>query len=200
MVMNSTDIALIVAAYLIGSIPTGVIVARVTGARDPRTLGSGNIGATNVGRAAGKGAGIVTLVGDGLKGALPTAAALFFASSPLAVGVTAFAAFFGHLFPLFLRFRGGKGVATALGLFLVISPVATLGAVLIFVLLLIVWRYVSLGSIVAAASMPVLLALLPSSRAFAPLGVVVGAMVIVKHGDNIRRLVAGRENRLGGKK
>jgi len=198
--MNSTDIALIVAAYLIGSIPTGVIVARATGAQDPRTLGSGNIGATNVGRAAGKGAGIATLVGDCLKGALPTAAALFVASSPLAVGITAFAAFFGHLFPLFLRFRGGKGVATALGLFLVISPVATLCAVFIFALLLFVLRYVSLGSIAAAASMPVFLALFPSSRAFAPLGVVVGAMVIVKHGGNIRRLVAGRENRLGGKK
>ncbi|MFQ5586422.1 MAG: glycerol-3-phosphate 1-O-acyltransferase PlsY [Thermodesulfobacteriota bacterium] len=198
--MTSTEIAIIVAAYLIGSIPTGVIVARLSGAQDPRSLGSGNIGATNVGRSAGKAAGIITLVGDCLKGVLPTATVLFLVPSVLVVGLTGFAAFVGHLFPVFLGFRGGKGVATALGIFLVISPVATLLCGLIFIILLSIFRYVSLGSIIAAASMPVALAILPSSRPFTPLGAMIGVLIIIKHTDNVRRLVAGKENRMGGEK
>jgi glycerol-3-phosphate acyltransferase PlsY len=198
--MTLTEIAIIVAAYFIGSIPTGVIVARILGAPDPRTLGSGNIGATNVGRSAGKVAGIITLVGDCLKGALPTAIALFLIPSVLVVSFAGFAAFLGHLFPVFLGFRGGKGVATALGIFVVISPMATLISALVFVLLLLLFRYVSLGSMAAAAAMPVALALLPGARPFTPLGAMVGVLIIIKHADNIRRLVAGKENRMGGKK
>ena len=108
--MTLTEIAIIVAAYFIGSIPTGVIVARILGAPDPRTLGSGNIGATNVGRSAGKVAGIITLVGDCLKGALPTAVALFLIPSVLVVSFAGFAAFLGHLFPCSSASGGGRGL------------------------------------------------------------------------------------------
>ncbi|MFQ5329905.1 MAG: glycerol-3-phosphate 1-O-acyltransferase PlsY [Thermodesulfobacteriota bacterium] len=198
--MTLTEIAIIVAAYLIGSIPTGVIVARIMGAKDPRSVGSGNIGATNVGRSAGKAAGIITLFGDCCKGALPTVVALYLLPSVYMVAVVGFAAFLGHLFPVFLGFRGGKGVATALGIFLVISPLATLISVVIFVILLLLFRYVSLASMAAAAALPAALALLPGTRPFTPLGVVVGALIIIKHGGNIRRLVAGSENRMGGKR
>ncbi len=198
--MTLTEIVTIVAAYFIGSIPTGVIVARLSGAQDPRRVGSGNIGATNVGRSVGKVAGIITLLGDCCKGAIPTAVALFLIPSVLVVSLVGFAAFMGHLFPVFLGFRGGKGVATALGIFVIISPVATLISALVFVLLLLLFRYVSLGSMVAAASMPVALAFLPGARSFTPLGAMLGVLIIIKHADNIRRLVAGKENRMGGRK
>lgn len=195
--MDLKGIFLIVVAYLMGSIPVGVVVARFFGGADPRTLGSGNIGATNVRRAAGKTAGIVTLIGDCLKGLLPTLFALHFLPSVQVVGLTGFAAFMGHIFPIFLRFKGGKGVATALGVFLVISPVAMLLSGLVFVILLLIFRYVSLGSISAAVSMPILLGLLPSSKPFAPLGAMVAVVIILKHAENIRRLIEGKENRMG---
>jgi glycerol-3-phosphate acyltransferase PlsY len=195
--MNLEGIFLIIIAYFMGSIPVGVVVARFLGGADPRTMGSGNIGATNVGRAAGKAAGIITLIGDCLKGLLPTLFAFQFFPSVQVIGLTGFAAFLGHIFPIFLRFKGGKGVATALGVFLVVSPIATLLSGLVFILLLLIFKHVSLGSISAAVSMPILLGFLPSSKAFAPLGAMVAVIVILKHTENIKRLIEGKESRLG---
>jgi glycerol-3-phosphate acyltransferase PlsY len=113
------------------------------------------------------------------------------------VGLTGLAAFLGHIFPVFLRFKGGKGVATALGVFLVISPIATLLSVVVFVILLLIFRYVSLSSISAAVSMPIFLGLLPSSKSFAPLGAMVAVIIILTHTKNIKRIIEGKENRPG---
>ncbi len=186
---------LIPAAYLLGSIPTGVIVAKAFGAADPRTAGSGNIGATNVGRAAGKLAGIITLLGDILKGAIPVFLAFKLTQDVRLISLVGFSAFIGHLFPVFLGFRGGKGVATACGVMLVISPAAMLLSVAVFVIVFLARRYVSLGSMVASAAMPVFLSILPKGKPFVPIGAVLGALVILKHRENIRRLVEGKENR-----
>ncbi|MBI5235435.1 MAG: glycerol-3-phosphate 1-O-acyltransferase PlsY [Deltaproteobacteria bacterium] len=191
---------LILAAYLLGSIPTGVVVARLFGGVDPRKTGSGNIGATNVGRSAGKAAGIVTLIGDALKGAAPALAALYLQPDPAFVSIVGFAAFAGHLFPVFLGFKGGKGVATACGVMLVVSPIATLIAIGVFVLLAAIGRYVSVASITAAIALPIILALLPGKAAFVPLGAAICVFIIIKHHENIKRLMQGRENKIGGKK
>ncbi len=186
---------LIPIAYLLGSIPTGVIVARAFGANDPRNAGSKNIGATNVGRTAGKLAGVITLIGDLLKGAAPVLAAASLTNDVRLISLVGFSAFIGHLFPVFLGFRGGKGVATACGVMLVVAPVATLLSGAVFVAAVLVKKYVSLGSMLAAASLPVFLSFIPGSKPFVPMGAVLGALVIIKHKENIKRLAEGRENR-----
>ncbi len=191
---------LIVAAYLLGSVPIGVVVARLFNGADPRTTGSGNIGATNVGRSAGKAAGIVTLVGDALKGAIPVLAALYLYPDPAFVSVVGLAAFAGHLFPVFLSFNGGKGVATACGVMLVVSPVATLIAIAVFVLIAAITRYVSVASITASIALPIILAILPGKTVFVPLGATVCVFIIIKHHENIKRLMQGKENKIGGRK
>ncbi len=189
-------------AYLIGSIPTGLIVARLAGRGvDPRRQGSGNIGATNVGRLLGKGPGLLTLAGDVLKGAAPPLLAGWLAAgAPGEAGYVALAgagAVLGHVYPVFLSFRGGKGVATAAGVFLAIAPLALLGAAAVFGLLVWRWRYVSLGSIGAAFSLPVAVILLGGEPAYGLLAAAVAALVISRHRDNIGRLREGREHRLG---
>ncbi len=189
-------------AYLIGSIPTGLIVARLTGRGvDPRTEGSGNIGATNVGRLLGKGPGLLTLAGDVLKGAAgPLLAGWLAASSPAEAGYVALAgagAVLGHVYPMFLNFKGGKGVATAAGVFIVLAPLAWLCAAGVFAGLLWRWRYVSLGSIGAALSLPVAVLFLGGEPAYVLLAVGVAALIISRHWDNISRLRQGREHRLG---
>lgn len=198
--MNLETAILIITAYLIGSIPTGVIVAKILGAPDPRTVGSGNIGATNVGRAAGKAAGIITLIGDILKGLLITLLALYiFANSPIEVSLVALAAFLGHLFPVFLKFKGGKGVATALGVFLAIAPLQAIVAVVIFAILVALFRYVSVGSMTSAVSLPILLSFFVTSRPYVPLAAIISILVILKHSDNIKRIIQGTENKVGRK-
>ncbi len=183
-------------AYILGSIPTGVIVARAFGANDPRRAGSKNIGATNVGRTAGKRAGAITLMGDLLKGAIPVIAAISLTNEAAVISLVGFAAFIGHLFPVFLGFKGGKGVATACGVMVVVSPAATLLSALVFAAAVLVKKYVSLASMLAAASLPVFLSFLPKGKPFVPLGAVLGALVIMRHKDNIKRLVQGKENRI----
>lgn len=186
----------LVLAYLMGSVPVGVLLARAKGA-DPRTVGSGNIGATNVMRAAGKSTGILTLAGDVLKGLIPVVLASYGGQPRLIVAAAGLAAFLGHLFPLFLKFKGGKGVATALGVFLALNPLAVLISAAVFVAVCLAWRYVSLGSLVGVAVMPVLLYLLNSPDQYLYLSLVIGALIFIKHRDNIRRLIAGTENRMG---
>ena len=190
---------LIVFAYLLGSVPVGVLLARMKGA-DPRKVGSGNIGATNVMRAAGKTTGVLTLAGDILKGLLPVSVAFTMEEPVIMVAAIGLAAFLGHLFPLFLRFKGGKGVATALGVYLRLDPFAVVITVIVFVLVLLKWRFVSLGSLVGVAAMPLLLYLLNAPDYYVYLSLIIGTLIFIKHKDNIRRLLAGTENKMGRSK
>lgn len=187
---------MLIAAYLIGAIPTGVVLTRMFGATDIRNSGSGNIGATNVYRVAGKKLGILTLLGDALKGAIPVLIAMkLLALGEAQVGAVAAAAFIGHCYPVYLGFKGGKGVATALGIFLVLSPLAVLGAFVIFALLLWKWRYVSLGSITAAAAIPFLVYLTGGNLSLIATTLFISLVVIIRHHQNIQRLLNGSENR-----
>lgn len=187
---------MLLASYLIGAIPTGVVLTKLVGASDIRNAGSGNIGATNVYRVAGKKLGIMTLVGDALKGAVPVLIAInILALTDIQVGAVAAAAFIGHCYPVYLGFKGGKGVATALGVFLVLSPLSVLGAFAIFALLLWKWRYVSLGSISAAAAIPLLVYFIEGNRAMVGTTMFISLVVIIRHHQNIQRLLNGTENR-----
>jgi len=185
---------LLVGAYLLGSIPTGLLLGKAYGI-DVRKEGSGNIGATNLYRTVGRKVGIMTLAGDCLKGMLPVLAVKY---SSLPVEYAAWvglAAFSGHVFSVFLKFRGGKGVATALGVFLALSPLAVAVALGVFAVLMLVWRYVSLGSIGAAAVMPIAVWALGEGRVVGVVTMIVAVIVIFRHTENIRRLVAGTESR-----
>jgi len=196
-------------AYLLGSIPTGVIVARLLAPGvDLQAQGSGNIGATNALRVLGKGAGILTLAGDLLKGALAVLLVRWVAAGhPGLAGfeaIAGFSAVLGHMYPIFMALltgetRGGKGVATAAGVFLVIAPAALGIALAVFALLVWRWRYVSLGSIGAAATLPVAVLATNGEPAYVLLGVGLAALVIFRHKGNIGRLMRGEENRFSKK-
>jgi glycerol-3-phosphate acyltransferase PlsY len=189
------------AAYLLGSIPFGLILAKLFGGADVRKSGSGNIGATNVARVIGPLAGILTLLLDTAKGAAAVWLAAHFAyESATWMMIAALAALIGHCFPVWLKCKGGKGVATALGVFLALCPLAALGAVVLFILVAVYWRYVSLASISAAAAMPLLIYFLWAPHHAPPLTINVGTLtaallIIYKHGANIQRLVEGVEPR-----
>lgn len=187
-------IMFVIAAYLLGSIPTGLLLARFLGGVDIRTTGSGNIGATNVYRTMGRKIGVMTLIGDCLKGLVPLLLALRFGLPETWIALVGLAAFLGHVFTIFLKFKGGKGVATALGVFLAISPLAVAGALLVFILLVWLSRFISLGSIGAAAVMPFLVWLSGASGDRIALTIVIALIVIVKHHENIRRLIDGTES------
>jgi glycerol-3-phosphate acyltransferase PlsY len=189
------NILWIIVSYLVGSIPVGIILAKMRGT-DPRKVGSGNIGATNVMRAAGKTIGIMTLAGDILKGFIPTAIMLHYGQPAIIVASTGLATFIGHLFPVFLKFKGGKGVATAVGVYLAVSPLAILINVVIFVFVLLKWRYVSLGSLVGTALMPAAFLILNQPREYIFLSIIVGIFIFLKHKDNIKRLLDGKENKM----
>lgn len=186
----------IIGAYLFGAIPTGIVLTRLAGEEDIRKAGSGNIGATNVYRVAGRTLGVLTLVGDCLKGILPVLIARQgFGFDGIALALVALAAFVGHCYPVYLGFKGGKGVATALGVFLVLSPLAVLVALVVFVLFLWHWRFISLASIAAAATMPFAVFLTTASVPFCIVTLLIAALVIWRHKSNIERLRAGTENR-----
>ena len=193
-------VAFIAAAYLLGSVPFGIVVARLFGGVDPRCAGSGNIGATNVMRSAGKAAGLLTLACDLLKGGAPVLLAPLLRADAAFISLVGLAAFAGHLFPVYLGFRGGKGVATAFGVMLALAPAAALLSAAVFAVVLALKRYVSLGSIIAASMLPVFLSFIPRYNGFVPLGVAVAVLIIVKHKENIKRLVEGKEKKFGGKK
>ena len=189
----------IIAAYLLGSIPVGLVLARLKG-QDPRKVGSGNIGATNVMRAAGKTLGIITLLGDILKGLIPTGLAILYGLSPVFVVAIGLAAFLGHLFPVYLRFKGGKGVATALGVFLALKPVAIPILLVVFIAVLLLWRYVSLGSLVGTALMPILFLLFSAPVEYVVGSLIVGVFIYWKHRENIRRIMSGTESRFSSQR
>ena len=188
-----------IAAYLLGSIPFGLLFTKLFRGGDVRQSGSGNIGATNVARVAGPLPGILTLLFDAAKGAAAVwLAARFSNENATWMIIAALAALFGHCFPVWLKFRGGKGVATAAGAFLMLSPLALLGSVILFILVVAFWRYVSLGSISAAASMPLLIYFLWAPQHAPPPAVTFGALaaaglIIYKHDANIQRLLQGEE-------
>ena len=189
---------LIVLAYLCGSIPTGVWLSRRHGV-DPRDIGSGNIGARNVARAAGNMVGLLTLTGDALKGYLPVVLATRLGIGETGAAAVALAAFTGHLYPCFLGFQGGKGVAISLGVLLGLAPAGMAVAVPIFLLTVAVSRYVSLGSLLAAAVTPLVLAGLSYPLVTTLVALVMGIGIAVRHRDNIRRIRFGTEARLGSR-
>jgi len=187
---------LMVFAYLLGSVPTGLIVSRIFGGEDPRKAGSGNIGATNIARTAGKLPGILTLVGDALKGFIPAVWAAASFESPLAMATVGLAAYLGHLFPLYLQFKGGKGVATGFGVFLALATGPVILAAIVFAGVVWKWRMVSLGSVCSAVALPLLCGFLGRPGSITLLAVVVAALTVWKHWDNIDRILAGTENKI----
>jgi acyl phosphate:glycerol-3-phosphate acyltransferase len=187
---------LLIVAYLIGAIPTGVILTRLVGGDDIRSAGSGNIGATNVYRVAGRKLGIITLAGDCLKGVIPLLIAQQgFNLSVSGIALVALAAFIGHCYPVYLGFKGGKGVATALGIFLVLSPLSVLCVLIVFALVLWRWRFISLASISAAATIPLLVLFFEGSLSLFAATLVIAAIVIWRHRANIERLRNGTESK-----
>jgi len=190
---------LLLAAYLLGSIPFGLLLTKLFGGADVRKSGSGNIGAANVTRVAGPLAGVLTLVLDAAKGAAGVLlAARYTEESATWMMLAALAALLGHCFPVWLKFKGGKGVATALGVFLALCLPAALAALIVFLIMVVSWRYVSLGSITAAAAMPLLMYFLWAPHHAPPLVVTFGSLaaatlIVYKHDANIQRLVQGEE-------
>jgi acyl phosphate:glycerol-3-phosphate acyltransferase len=194
-----TPILLVLTSYLMGSIPFGLILARLFGDSDIRSSGSGNIGATNVARVAGPLPGVLTLALDAGKGWLAVWLAGYIMHAEAAVMVVSgFAAVLGHCFPVWLNFRGGKGVATAAGIFAALCPEALVAALILFALVVWFWRYVSLGSLAAAAAIPLLVYLLWAPH-FAPPNIVtvgslaIAVLVLYQHRSNIGRLARGEE-------
>ena len=186
-------------SYILGSVPWGLILTRIFSDVDIRAAGSGNIGAFNVFRLTGKTLGLLTLGGDLLKGAIPVlAGTLWIGTSDwrgqVLVSLVALSAFAGHLFPVFLKFKGGKGVATAAGCFLVISPLTFLVCLLVYVLMLCWWGYSSVGSLSAAVILPPTVWLTTGSVPVAVCALTMAVMIFVRHADNIKRLLEGAEN------
>jgi glycerol-3-phosphate acyltransferase PlsY len=189
-------------AYLLGSIPFGYILVRLFLKQDVRAIGSGNIGATNVARSGAKGLGIATLVLDALKGFVAVIFALHISHGNLDVGAAAaVAAIIGHIFPVWLRFKGGKGIATALGVFLALSWPTALCALGVFIGVTLLSKYVSLGSIMGAAALPMFMLYFQSYRSPIFVGgtIFISLLCIIKHSENIARLKSGTERKLGSK-
>jgi len=189
---------LFIAAYLFGSIPVGVLVGRAFGF-DPRGVGSGNIGMTNVTRAGGKSAGAITFVGDLLKGLIPVLIARMAGLPPAVVAIVGLGAFIGAISSVFLWFRGGKGVSASLGIWLGISPLPVLIALGVFVIVFALARIVSLASICAAIALPPAAAMLGLPRPYVGLAIVMTALVLLRHHENIARLIRGEEQPMGRK-
>jgi glycerol-3-phosphate acyltransferase PlsY len=212
--MLTLYLIVVAVAYLLGSIPFGFVLVKLFRGEDVRSTGSGNIGATNVARTGSKGLAVATLALDAFKGMAAVAFAAMLGHTSLnycsdgpcvewtrLMAVAALAAVLGHIFPVWLKFKGGKGVATALGVFLVLFPKAVLVSLAIFILVVVLTRYVSLGSILAAVSFPVAAYFLSTRdwEALLPAGLI-SLIVVIKHHANIGRLLAGNENRFGSPK
>jgi acyl phosphate:glycerol-3-phosphate acyltransferase len=185
--------ALCLGAYLIGSIPFGLLLSKRACRQDPRSVGSGNIGAANVCRANGLTLGCLTLLCDAAKGWLPTWTALHASFSPWAISLVALCAFLGHLFPCYLSFKGGKGVATGAGAFLVLSPYAMVSCLSLFVVVVALSRRISAGSLLAFTALPFLVWCFHGPRPFVGLALLLCLGVVIKHRDNVSRLIRGTE-------
>ena len=183
-------------SYLLGSVPVGLLLTKAFSKQDPRQVGSRNIGATNIYRAAGKTLALLTLAGDALKGFIPVSLLSAWHFSEVWIGLAGLTAFLGHLYPVFLRFRGGKGVATALGVYLGLCPLAVGITFFLFAGVLATWRIVSLSSMSAAILMPFLVWTFTRSQPYLLTSICVGILIIYRHRANIQRLIAGQENRI----
>ena len=190
----------VLAAYLLGSVSFAVVVSRFLGLADPRSYGSKNPGATNVLRSGNKKAAVFTLLGDALKGVLAVVLAEQLQLSPLTVGLVAIAVFAGHLYPVFLRFKGGKGVATAAGVIMALDPILALGVLGVWVAVAYAYRYSSLAAVSAAAVAPILAGMMHGvgGNVF-PVVSVLALALIGRHWPNIQRLMAGQEGKIGAK-
>lgn len=182
-------------AFVSGSIPTGLLLARSRGI-DLRSIGSGNIGATNVLRAMGKGSALLTFLGDFLKGLLPVLLAGALETGALVEGFVGLAAILGHNFSIFLNFRGGKGVATSFGVLSIYSPTVALITVIIWLVTVVLMRYSSLGALISFGAMPFLIGLLDAGEKL-PIAICISVLLFLRHMDNIRRLLQGTEKRIG---
>lgn len=209
--------ALIALAYLIGSIPFSFLVVKLAAGKDVRELGSRNVGATNVARTAGKVPGIIALLLDIAKGYVVVVLARWLVTRPewpfaagtlpwesreFWVAIAGLIAVLAHMFPVWLRFHGGKGVATATGVFLALNPLVIAASLIVFAIVVIVFRYISLGSIVSAASVPVFFRFLAKDAPFwhIVVSIAIALAVILKHHSNIARLAQRSERRMGQKK
>ncbi|HJP06563.1 MAG: glycerol-3-phosphate 1-O-acyltransferase PlsY [Proteobacteria bacterium] len=187
------------AGYLLGSISSAVLVSRLMNLPDPRSEGSGNPGATNVLRLGNKPAAALTLAGDVLKGVIPVLIANWLSDNTLVVALAGAGAFLGHLFPVFFAFKGGKGVATALGVFVAVSPPLALALVLTWLTIAVIFRYSSLAALASAISAPAWAWWIIREPAYAVLALVLGLILVWRHRENIRRLTNGTESRIGRK-
>jgi glycerol-3-phosphate acyltransferase PlsY len=192
---------IIVLAYLCGSIPFGLLFTKLFTGKDVRSVGSGNIGATNVLRAAGKKAAVFTLLADCLKGLVPVLAVRLLLHDDTLTVLTGIAAVLGHNFPVFLGFKGGKGVATSYGVALAVTPLLGLICLLIWLGAALVWRYSSLSALASFLAYPFLVfTTYPDSRPLGSLAPFLAGMIYFRHRENIKRLVAGTEPKIGKKK
>lgn len=191
------NLVLVVAAYLMGSLSSAIIVCRLMGFPDPRTQGSGNPGATNVLRYGGKRAAVIVLLGDALKGLIPVAIAQTLAISDTGLAAVAIAAFLGHLYPVFFGFEGGKGVATAFGVLLGLSWIIGLAVLATWLLMAFVFRYSSLAALVATMLAPLYTWVVLHSLELLAMIIVMSCLLIWRHRSNIRNLLAGTEGKIG---
>ncbi len=188
---------LLPAAYLLGSISSAVVVARIMHLEDPRNVGSKNPGATNILRYGGKTAAALTLLGDLLKGVVAVVVARLVTDEPLVLASVGLLALVGHVYPVFFGFRGGKGVATGFGVWLALSPWVALALVVTWVLVAALFRYSSLSALIATALCPIYVWLLLHQWPYVVLSIAMGVLLIWRHRSNIEKLLAGKESRIG---
>lgn len=195
------SVIIIVLAYLCGAIPFGLLFTKLFTGKDVRSVGSGNIGATNVLRAAGKKAAVLTLLADCLKGLVPVLVVRLLLPDEALEVLTGIAAVLGHNFPVFLGFKGGKGVATSYGVALAVTPLLGLVCLLIWLGATLVWRYSSLSALISFLAYPFLVfSIYPDTRPLGSLALFLAGMIYIRHRENIKRLVAGTEPKIGKKK
>lgn len=199
MIPHISTIAMIVISYLIGSLSSAILVCHIVGLPDPRTQGSGNPGATNVLRFGGKRLAMIVLLGDLLKGLLPVLAAKLIGLNETGIALTAFAAFLGHLYPIYFQFQGGKGVATLLGCLLALSLPAGLCWMATWVLVALLSRYSSLSSLTATLLAPVYIWYFSESTAYTIVFALMFVVLLMRHRANIKKLLSGKESKIGKK-
>jgi glycerol-3-phosphate acyltransferase PlsY len=191
----------IIISYLLGAVPFGLMFSKLFSDVDVRTIGSGNIGATNVLRAAGKNAAVLTLLADGLKGLIPVLVVNRIFQNDAVTALSGAAAVLGHVFPIYLKFKGGKGVATSYGVVLAVAPWTGMICLVVWALVAFIWRYSSLSALISFACYPVLTFFSgsPPSKPYGLLSLFMFGMIYYRHRENIRRLLSGTETRIGGK-
>ncbi len=196
-----SKILIVLISYCIGGIPFGLIIGHLFGKTDIRRQGSGNIGAANVSRTVSKSLGVLTLALDICKGALSVLLAFWIVQGePFWYGVAGVSAIVGHIFPIYLRFKGGKGYATTIGAFLMLTPIAMLISVLVFFVIAIPTRIVSIGSISSSVALPIIMLFFLDYRLFIPFAIIAALLIVLRHTSNIKNLLSGTEPKFGEKR